>query len=100
MAVGVPEYNRRAIGRVGTAAGGLTSGRGCPLHRIVLTQPLLNFFFLSGQDNTLPFHLTGPLAVLSHYVRAFIEDQDEAVRLSAFEVVRGGGSMVFLHHFL
>jgi len=63
----------------------------------VLAEPFLDLFLLRGQHDTLPFHFAGPLTVLSHYVRAFIEDQNEAVRLGPLEVVGRGRRMVFLH---
>jgi hypothetical protein len=54
---------------------------GLGLDRIVLAEPLLNLFPLRGQHDTLPFHHTSTLIVLSHYVQTLIEDLDEAVKL-------------------
>jgi len=63
----------------------------------VLDQPLLDFFLLSGQHNTLPTDFTGALAIFSHYVRAFVEDLDQSVSLGTLEVVGRWSRMVFLH---
>ena len=51
------------------------------LDRIVVAEPLFNLFPLRGQHDTLPFHHSSALTVLSHYVQTFIEDLDEAVEI-------------------
>src|SRR5258708_1675099 len=75
----------------------LSAGCRRRVNRIVLRQPLLNFFFLSRQNHSLPAHLTRPFTIFRHDIGAFVEDLNQAVGLGPFEVVRGGSSMVFLH---
>ena len=63
----------------------------------MLAKPLLDIFPLRAQHDTLPFHGTGALAVLSHYVGAFVEDQDESASRCPLKSVRWEGSVVFSH---
>ena len=67
------------------------------MDRVMLDQPLLDFFFLRCQHNALPAHLTRALTIFGHNIRAFVEDLDEAIGLGALEVIRGGSRVVFLH---
>ena len=67
------------------------------MDRVVLSQPLLDLFFLRRQHDALPAHLTRALTIFGHDIRAFVEDLDQAVGLGAFEVIRGGSRVVFLH---
>jgi len=65
--------------------------------RVMLDQPLLDFFFLRCQHNALPAHLARAFTIFGHNIRAFVEDLDEAIGLGALEVIRGGSRVVFLH---
>ena len=67
------------------------------LDRVVLAKPLLNFFLLSGEYDTLPFHDARALTVLSHYVRTLVEYLNQAVRFGPLEVERRKCGMVLLH---
>jgi hypothetical protein len=64
---------------------------------IVIAQPLLNFFPLSGEDDALPFHYAGSLTVFGHNIGALVEHLDQAIRLGAFKVIRRERGMMLLH---
>ena len=67
------------------------------MNRVMLDQPLLDFFFLRCQHNALPAHLTCAFTIFGHNIRAFVEDLNEAIGLGTLEVIRGGSRVVFLH---
>jgi hypothetical protein len=72
--------------------------RSLHLHWVVLAQPFFDLLALRSNHHTLPFYGARALTVLSHDVRSFIEDVDEAVCLSPLEVVRREGSVIFFLH--
>jgi hypothetical protein len=63
----------------------------------MIAEPLLDFFSLSGQYNTLPLNDARTLAILRHDVRTLVKHFNQAVRLCPFEVVRRERRMVFVH---
>jgi hypothetical protein len=63
----------------------------------MIAEPLLDFFSLGGQYDTLPFNNARTLTILRHDVRTFVKHLDQAVRLCPFEVVRRERRMVFVH---
>ena len=87
-----PRRKSKRLNSASFSAGG--AGR---VDRIMLNQPLLDFFFLRCQHNALPAHLTRAFTIFSHNIRAFVEDLDQAIGLGALEVIRGRGSMMLLH---
>ena len=72
-------------------ASGAAADLGCfglvGVGRVVIEQPLLDLFLLSGQYDALPFHDAGALAVLGHDIGAFVQDLNQAVGLGPFEVI-------------
>ena len=67
------------------------------MHWVTFAQPSFNLFSLGGQYDTLPGNSAGAFAVFGHYVRTFVEDLDDSIRVGSFEVVRGKGCMMVLH---
>ncbi len=67
------------------------------MDRVMLRQPLLDLFFLRGENNALPAYLTRTLTIFGHDIRTFVEDLDQAIGLGALEMIRGGSRVVFLH---
>jgi hypothetical protein len=65
--------------------------------RVMVAQPLFDFFSLSGQYDSLPFHNARTFTVLRHDVGTFVQHLDQAVRLCPFKVVRRKRRMVFVH---
>ena len=68
-----------------------------PLDRIVIAEPLLNLFPLSGKQDSLPPHHSGTLAVLGHDVGTIVEHLYESILLRSFEVKRREWADRFLH---
>ena len=67
------------------------------LGRVVVPKPFLNFFFLSGKHDALPFHYSRALTVLGHDVGTLVEHLDQAVCFCPFEPEGRKRGMVFLH---
>jgi hypothetical protein len=94
-------FDRGMHGRAGRsgALAGFDTWLNCwNLNRIVLTQPLFDFLALSCDDDALPFYAASSLTVLSHYIRSFVQDLNETIRLRPFEVVRRQRSVIFFLH--
>jgi hypothetical protein len=64
---------------------------------IVLAKPLLDFFSLGGQHDTLPSHSARALIVLSHNVRMLIQHLDSAAIFGSFELEGRENGVVFFH---
>ena len=67
------------------------------LGRVVVPEPFLNFFLLSGKHDALPFHYSRAFTVLGHDVGTLVEHFDKAVSFCPFEPEGRKRGMVFLH---
>ena len=67
------------------------------MDRVTFAQPPFHLFSLRGQHDPLPGNGAGAFAIFGHYVRTFVEDLDDSIRVGSFEVVRGKGCMMVLH---
>jgi len=69
----------------------------CCVDRVALAQPPFHHLSLRGEHNALPGDGTRAFTVFSHDVRTFVEDLDDAIRMSPLEVVRRKGCVMILH---
>ena len=67
------------------------------MNRITLTEPAFHHFSLGCEHHSLPSTQTSSFAVFRHYIRAFVEDLDDAVGVSPLEVIGGESSVMVLH---